>query len=295
MLALGAEPRWASARCEERDTFAPDVVRVAEALGFSLLPWQRQVLEVALEHVEGRLVYRDVLVSVPRQSGKTTLGLALMVWRLLAAPVTCAYGAQTRLAARQKVLDDWMPVIRRSVLSSSFTVTRATGQESLRATNQSICRVISSDETAGHGDTLSLVLLDEAWALDHAVEQATRPAMSTKSNGQLWAVSTPGTSRSLWWRAKIEQGRAAVDQGLTTGTAFFEWSAPPGADLHDPATWHACMPALGHTVEEQTIAADIAAMKPSEARRAYLGQWLDESEDAGWATVSRDTWKATQW
>ena len=292
---MSATPRWATSRDEDRATFAPQAERVAAALGFTLLPWQRQVLEVALEHEDGRLCYRNVLVSVPRQSGKTTLTLALVLWRLLAAPVHVAYGAQTRLAARQKVLDDWLPIIRRSRLSSSFNVSRATGQEALRATNGSICRVISSDETAGHGDTLSLVVLDEAWALDHSVEQATRPAMSTKSNGQLWAVSTPGTRRSLWWRGKVEQGRAAVDEGRTTGTAYFEWSAAPGADLHDPETWRGCMPALGHTVDEATIAADIAAMKPSEARRAYLGQWLDESDDAGWDAIQQATWQATAW
>ena len=292
---MSATPRWATERVPGRETYAPDVVRVAEALGFELMPWQLQVLEVALEHEDGRLCYRDVLVSVPRQSGKTTLTLALVVWRLLAAPVHLAYGAQTRLAARQKVLDDWLPIIRRSSVSSAFTVSRATGQEALRSSNGSICRVISSDETAGHGDTLSTVVLDEAWALDHTVEQATRPAMSTKANGQLWGVSTPGTGRSLWWRGKVEQGRAAVDNGWTDGTAYFEWSAEPGSDLYDPAVWATCMPALGHTVEEQVIAADIAAMKPIEARRAYLGQWGDESDDSGWDTVSREAWKATAW
>jgi phage terminase large subunit-like protein len=292
---MSATPRWATERTPERDTFAPDAVKVAEALGFDLLPWQRAVLDVALEHEDGRLMFRDVLVSVPRQSGKTTLELVRVVWRLLAAPVHVSYGAQTRLAARQKLLDDWLPIIRRSRLSGTFAVSRATGQEALRSSNGSICRVISSDESAGHGETLSTVVLDEAWALDDTVEQATRPAMSTKVNGQLWAVSTPGTSRSLWWRGKVEQGRAAVEEGRTEGTAFFEWSAEPGADLRDPAVWRRCMPALGHTVEEQTIAADIAAMKPAEARRAYLGQWLDESDDAGWETVSRATWKATAW
>lgn len=293
---MSATPRWATERDPERDSYGPQVAKVAAALGVPLMPWQEQVLDVALEHDEsGRLVYRDVRVSVPRQSGKTTMSLALVVWRMLAAPIHAAYGAQTRLSARQKVLDDWLPVLRRSRLSSSFAATRATGQEALRARNGSICRVVSSDETAGHGETLSLVVLDEAWALDAAAEQALRPAMQTKANAQLWAVSTPGTARSLWWREKCTAGREAVEAGASSGVAYFEWSAEPGAPLHEPATWRACHPALGHTVDEATLAADIAAMRPSEARRAYLGQWLDEADDSGWALVDRDTWAGTRW
>jgi hypothetical protein len=41
------------------------------------------------------------------------------------------------------------------------------------------------------------------------------------------------------------------------------------------------MPALGRTVDEKTIATDMAAMAPVEFRRAYLNQWPDESS-LGW-------------
>jgi hypothetical protein len=94
---------------------------------------QRQVLDVALEHERGRLAYRDVVVSVPRQAGESTLVLVLILYRLLAARCHAVYGAQTRLAARQKLLDDWLPMIRRSPLSKLFDVSRATGQEALFA------------------------------------------------------------------------------------------------------------------------------------------------------------------
>ena len=54
-------------------------------------------------------------------------------------------------------------------------------------------------------------------------------------------------------------------------------------------------PALGITVEEATIRGDIAAMTAREARRAYLNQWQDEADDAGWGAVSRELWEATTW
>ena len=291
---VGAAPRWATARTG-RESHGATVAEVAAVLGIELMPWQRQVLDVALEHEAGRLAYRDVVVTVPRQSGKSTLTLPLIVWRMLAARSTLVYGAQSRLAARQKLLDDQLPILGRSRLGKSFTATRATGQEALRSANGSLCRVISSDETAAHGMTLSLGVLDEAWALGAEVEQAVRPAMSTKRNGQLWSVSTAGTARSTWWRSKVELGREAVQAGSTSGVAFFEWSAPPEAPLEDPATLRSCHPALGLTVDEATIRGDIAAMSPTEARRAYLNQWADDADDAGWGVVSRELWEATSW
>jgi hypothetical protein len=47
------------------------------------------------------------------------------------------YGAQTRLAARTKLLEIWYPRIRRSPLGDLFSLTRATGAETLRCANGS--------------------------------------------------------------------------------------------------------------------------------------------------------------
>ena len=49
---------------------------------------------------------------------------------------------------------------------------------------------------------------------------------------------------------------------------YFEWSAPDDADPFDPATWWACMPALGHTVDVETITADADDMDADEFRHA---------------------------
>ena len=55
-------------------------------LGTPLMPWQQRVADTALEvdPGTGRLAYREVTLTVPRQSGKTTLILALAVHRALA-------------------------------------------------------------------------------------------------------------------------------------------------------------------------------------------------------------------
>jgi phage terminase large subunit-like protein len=290
---VAASPRWATERTG-RESYGSNVAEVALALGFELLDWQRLVVDVALEHDDdGRLVYREVGVSVPRQCGKSTLVLCLLVWRMLAARQELLYGAQSRLAARQKLLDDWWPVIARSKLGSRFNVTRGTGMEGLRASNRSVCRVISTDEAAGHGSTIDGAVLDEAWAYpDASAEQAARPAMVTRPQGQLWVLSTAGTSRSTYWHGKVDVGRAAVEAEETSGLAFFEWSADPVLDIRDPATWRQSHPALGATIDEQTITADIKGMSTAEAARAYGNRRPGDADDFGWKVFSREEFEA---
>jgi phage terminase large subunit-like protein len=242
----------------------------------------------------GQLVYRDVVVSVPRQAGKSVLLLTVIVHRLLASRCSAVYGAQSRLEARQKMLLDWWPAIRGSSLSKLFDVTRATGQESLYALGGtgSRCRVISADETAAHGQTVNLGVLDEAWSLNETAEQAVRPALVTRSNAQFWVCSTAGTAKSLWWRDKVQTGREAVEAGRTSGLCYFEWSSP-SADLTDSEVLRSFHPAIDRTIAIETIVSDIAAMSPAEAARAFgnvqadelVGGW-DVFDEADWARAT---------
>src|SRR6266540_2888523 len=128
----GCAPRWATPRTRRR-TLAPQVVEVAGQLGLGLLPWQRLVLSTALERAGRRPAYRDVLVSVPRQSGKSSLALALIVWRLLSEPDQLVlYSAQNRVAARRKLLHTWWPRLARSELAGQFKLFRGFGNEMLQ-------------------------------------------------------------------------------------------------------------------------------------------------------------------
>jgi phage terminase large subunit-like protein len=295
VVRVTCEPRYATPRTE-RPTLAPAVEEVASTLGFDLLPWQRLVLEVALEQANDRPAYRDVLVSVPRQSGKSSLALALIVWRLLSLPsARVLYAAQTRQAAREKMLSSWWPVLSRSPIAERFKLFRGFGSETITADNDSTLQLLSATESAGHGETTDLVIVDEAWVhVDARVEQSVRPTMATKKNAQLWAMSTAGNSKSLWWRTKLDNGEAAASMGVTDGIATFDWSAAPDANPAYEATWQATMPALGHLIDLESVRADLAAMGGApEFRRAYLNAWPDASTE-GWGIFNRDLWRAAR-
>lgn len=246
------------------------------------MPWQREVVDVALELEDGSPAYRETVLTIPRQSGKTTLILALVLHRALrwGSPQRIAYTAQTGHDARQKLLDDWVPLIERSPFAPLIErVYRANGDEAIIFKNGSRVEVLRNSISAGHGRTLDLAIIDEAFAdEDDTREQALLPTMATKRDAQLLVVSTAGTDRSIYLKRKVDQGRASVEAGNDTGIAYFEWSAEPDDDPFDREMWTRVMPALGITISENAVEHALGSMTINEFRRSYLNVWSTVSE-----------------
>ncbi|MGW0805258.1 terminase large subunit domain-containing protein [Nonomuraea sp. NPDC002799] len=273
----------------------PAVGVIAARLGTPLMPWQQYVADVILEidPLTGRLAYREYGITVPRQSGKTTLLLAKMVHRALGfnGRQRILYTAQTRGAARLKWEDEHVATLETSKYRKLFTVRRQLGQEAIRWKNGSRHGITSNTEKAGHGETLDEGVVDEAFAQDDdRLEQAFKPAMITRPQPQQGVVSTAGTMKSVYLRGKVDAGRERCEAGAADSVAYFEWSAPDDADPANPATWAACMPALGHTVSVEAIRADFESMKLPEFRRAYLNQWPDVAPDQ-WRVIAENRWR----
>jgi len=273
---------------------------VANLLGTPFMPWQRFVADVALEidPATARLFYREVDLLVPRQSGKTTLILAKAIHRARAwaTPQNIAYAAQTRNDARKKWEDDHVAALDASPFGKRrpkpYRVRKTNGNEAILWDNGSRHGIVATTEKSGHGSTLDEGYIDEAFSQpDGRLEQAFKPAMITRPDPQLWVVSTAGRSKVsspyLW--GKVEAGRERCLLGEHPGVAYFEWSAPDEADRADPATWWATMPALGHTVTEEAVAADFASMDAAEFDRAYLNRWNPHATDT---VIPMDRWSA---
>ena len=293
-----ARPRWATPATPGREHFAGKVEVTARALGFGgRMGWQRDAIAVGTEIRDDRLpAFREVIIEVPRQQGKSVGTLSLMVARGMGTPGTMiSYSAQTRLAGRRRMLDVWWPRIRRSPLAGLVDVRKGYGSEAFVFRNGSMIMLASGTESSDHGDTLDLGVIDEAWAQrDGKIEQALKPAMLTRPAGQLWIVSTAGNEFSAYFRAKVDEGRARCEMGVAGSSAYIGYSAPDDADPGDPATWRACMPALGITVGVETVAADFETMELAEFRRACLCQW-PEVANPGWKLFSeKDYLEATR-
>jgi hypothetical protein len=172
------------------------------------------------------------------------------------------------------LIDDQAPLLLDSPFKVAVSkVHKAQGNEAIVFRNGSRIDVLASTDSAGHGRTLDLPILDEVFAdVDDRREQALLPAMATRRDAQLFVVSTMGTEGSTYLNRKVEAGRSAVVEGLNSGLAYFEWSAEDGADVDDRRVWWGCMPALGHTISEKTVEHARLTMSEGDFRRSMLNQ-----------------------
>ncbi|MFF6836021.1 terminase large subunit domain-containing protein [Streptomyces sp. NPDC012438] len=284
---LTCPPRWGTPRNPAFPSLGPKLWKVMALLGAPPMPWQKYVSDVALEidPATGLFVHREVGLSVSRQQGKTELTLAAQVHRALAwKRQNIVYAAQDRNMARQRLEDEFWEKVAASSLNKRARIRRSNGSEAiLWPATRSRMGITANTEKAGHGPPLDLGFIDEAFAHgDDRLEQAFSPAMLTRAMGQLWWASAGGTEKSVWLNKKRRKGRAVVEALMAAlaedpaaprpRTAYFEWFAPEDMPRDDPATWHATLPALGHTVTEDTIRAELDKMDPAEFDRAYLNR-----------------------
>ncbi|WP_320067877.1 terminase large subunit domain-containing protein [Micromonospora sp. RTGN7] len=305
---LTCPPRIGTLRDPSRKTYGTAVARISAQLGMPMMPWQRYSADVGLEVDPDTqaLVYRDVTALVPRQSGKTSIILGVKSHRALEFPrqvrrhapqqvgrQRILYAAQKRQDAREKLIDDHLPVLERSPLRDRFRARLRGGSEALIWDTGAIDGITANTEDAAHGKTLDLGVEDEFFhAEDSRLEQAFSPAMLTRWSPQHWRVSTEGTEKSTYLAAKVELGREIAESGQRSTICYLEWSELTGAH-DDPATWLRCMPALcpiedgpcvcgvdesgrqrwRHTVRLDTIRAELEkATTTEDFERAYLNR-----------------------
>jgi hypothetical protein len=293
-------PRFGTPRDLTRKTIGGRWAKIAKALGMPMMPWQRRVADVAgeIDPETGGLYYREVVITVPRQSGKTSLILPVAVDRGIVpwpqGRQRSLYAAQTRNDSRKKLVEEQYEILGDSPLSRFFRgePRTAAGSEGITWRNGSRHGLMATKKTSGHGRTLDLAILDEFFAqIDDRLEQAVRPAMITRGAAQLWVVSTAGDTTSFPLKAKVDRGRERALAGQHGRIAYFEWSVDDDADADDPATWWSCMPALGHTVTEAAVLAEREGDMPDDQfRRAYLNQWRDGL--SAQQAIPAEDWKA---
>ena len=287
---MSARPAYATPRDPSRRTDGGRVARLAAALGKPLRPWQQQVVDVALERDDaGNLVYEIVLVTVPRQSGKTTLVGPVMLNAAIVNPgARMFYTAQTGKDGRER-FKDLAKLISASPLAAVAKFRWSQGDTGLELEpNRSEIKVFSPSEEAIHGETPPLVVLDEIFAYSEALgdallEGAIIPAQMTLSGRrQVWMISTAGTAESRFMRKWVERGRA----GDTPRMAYFEWSLPDGADPYAADELTRFHPAIGHGVTADDLLATGKGMSRAQWLRAFCNQWTEAANPL----IDLDVW-----
>jgi hypothetical protein len=243
-----------------------------------LMPWQQYVADVAYEVDDrGRFVYKLVIVTVPRQSGKTTLFGASMDHRALTVErARVWFTMQTGKDAVDWLVNEHWPLL--ADFGKLAHLRLAAGSEHIRwEPTAGLIRPFPPTPAGLHSKISDLVVVDECWSLDfirgQALDQAIVPTQATRENAQVLKCSTAGDAASVWWLGTVEQGRAAARADRRDGIAFFDWCCADDLDPCDPSSWPQYHPAYGRTIGEAAMHAALDMLGPEEFARAYGNRW----------------------
>lgn len=288
-------------------TRGDDAVDLAAVAGLMLDPWQEYVLRGACATDDlGKWAAKNVGLIVPRQNGKGSVlearelaglflfgenivhtahlfGTAAEHQRRMESLIRgCDYLAEMMEGYRGDPRGK-MSGIKTGNSEMSFTV--AADKPSGRAETRMLFKARSKDSIRGY--TFDLLVFDEAYNLPGEVEAAARPALSAKTvrgNPQVWYTSSAGFPDSDVL-ARVRDRAMSGDPG---DLAFYEWSAPDGADPADPAVWAMANPALGRRISAEWVADERRTMGAEEFNRERLGIW---SKVGGESAIPADFWE----
>ena len=240
------------------------------ALGAPPMPWQRYGAGlIGARRDDGRPVFSTIVISVPRQSGKSRMMMGVALNRVLSqTDARVWYTAQTGTDAA----DQWrecLDTVLKSPVRPLFDFRRANGAQCLWSpqTGGRFSPHPPTEEKL-HGKQSDLNILDEAWAFDEiqaeALMGAIVPTQATRPNAQTIIVSTMGTARSAWFHGMCDRARSGEP-----GMAILEYGIGPDDDPNDLDVIAAHHPAYGYTIDMESIRAASAQLSPAEFARAY--------------------------
>lgn len=252
----------------------------AEMIGKPLIPWQRWVMRLATERLpSGRYRFPEFVLTVPRQSGKTTLVTVLLLTRSLLYPGREAYySAQSGKDASSR-WSDMAQLVELCTFSKEFTIRRGVGYQSINSNRtKSSIKPFAPTSTSLHGYTPHDVVLDEIFAHDAIAGKdlmgAIKPAQQTLPTRQLVMLSTAGNAGSVFLKERVDVGRAALDSDQDAG--YIEWALPDDADPYDEGNW-SFHPALGHLVQYEDLREIASSLDKGEWKRAFMNQWVENA------------------
>lgn len=285
------QPRLETMR--KGDSVYADLVRefASKYMKVDLMDWQLYALDGLFEADPdtGDLVNRAGLISVARQCGKTVLGQAVLgAWltsiaKLRGKPQTVVNSAhELTLAVRQ--FEIVAPILQEYF---GATLKRAYGRNTCEMPDGSRWLVKAATPSAGMGLSADLIWVDEIYAVDDQVlAHSLRPTMKARNvrtaggSPIMMMTSTAGTEASIAMLRYREQGLQLIDEKRQGSFYFAEWSPPPGVDVMDTRWWGWANPALGHTLDLESLLLDADHPDRSSFLRGSLNQFVNA--DACW-------------
>lgn len=275
-----------------------------EVLEMELLPWQRWLLIHLLElRQDGTLRFRNVVLLVARQNGKSTISQVIALWFMYVYGAAMVIGTAQDLDVAEEIWQGAVDLVEETPELDSLkeSVVRVNGKKALVLKSGERYKVKAANRRAGRGLSGDVILLDElrehqSWDAWGAITKTTM----ARSMALVLALSNAGDATSIVLRYLRTMAHVAIgdpdginadnlieefrpdsdDDNLVIEDdddtlAIFEWSAPPGCSIHDRDGWAQANPSLGYTITERTIASAARTDPEWIFRTEVLCQWSE--------------------
>jgi phage terminase large subunit-like protein len=259
------------------------------AFGFDLDTWQHELLRAILElypegHPRaGQLRYRQVVVSLGRQNGKTEIAAALGLIGLLRAPNQLVIGlASSREQAALIDKRTLAAIASNPSLKKRFKA--LTDTRGIRSLDGGQYELKAAKGAALQGLPVNLGVIDELHLLKSELWNALLNGLGGRPNGLLVGVTTAGSEESELLADLYATGRRAAEGAPELERfGFFLWEAPearvPDNDAQLLEWLKQANPALASgRLDAENVLSDVRTQPPGDIIRYRLNRFTESTE-----------------
>jgi phage terminase large subunit-like protein len=258
--------------------------------------WQRWLIRHILEMYPighpraGQLRYRQVLVSMGRQNGKSLISSILAVWGLLREPGAVVIGVASTVD-QARIIYDRVKFTTEAVPQLAKRFTRSSVTRGLETTTHSTYELKASKSAAVQGIPVSVGLPDELHLTRKEMWQALVNGTASRSNGIVVGITTAGDSGSELLIDLYDRARKATEDP-DSRMGVFVWEAPDASLPADDETLAEYLTLANPTLAEgrldiETVISDCRSLPAADVIRYRLNRFVDSS--SSW--LSPGTWQ----
>ncbi|MGX9346378.1 terminase large subunit domain-containing protein [Microbacterium sp. KNMS] len=210
------------------------------AFGYRFEPWQADLLRHMLEvypegHARaGELRFRQVVISLGRQNGKTEIAAALGLWGLLARRVPVVVGIASSADQARLVYKRTMRAIKGTPsLERKFKALTET--RGIKTLDGGSYEIKAAKSASLQGIPIDVGIVDELHLLSRDLWFDLVNGLGGRPNCLVAGITTAGDDNSELLLELYEQGARAIERGAESRTAFYCWEGLNAARPDDDA------------------------------------------------------------
>lgn len=280
-------------------TDGKDAGYLAEAYGMKPDKWQQDILNCWLAKDDTGMFASSICgLSVPRQNGKNGLLEMRELYGLLIRGETIIHSAhevRSQSTAFKRLQTYFCNDVEYPEIAETVkTIRRANGQERIEIKEEFGGGSISfsaRSRQAMRGQTVDLIIFDEAQELTYEQMEAMVPAASASKIGNTQMIFTGTPPNETTNGTAFQDIRARAISKKDESLCWHEWSVNEVGNIFNEKRWEATNPALGLRITRQAIENELNlfSRNPESFARERLGMWRDGVQNT---CIDKKSWDA---